>query len=176
MPGRSAAACSRKPRKTTRRPSVQTRTPTYDEVLTMVRRFRDDTKRVKYAGPLMALLEAPNLKALEAQLVRVLTKAERKGTTLERSFAHFDRDRSGTISLVEFEDALQSFGVFPGTELGRRLCAVAEVRQQRRRRHLIGRVLGFIRSKQNTTTAGGNLRRWAPSRARRWRLALGPSY
>ena len=52
----------------------------------MVRRFRDDTKRVKYAGPLMACWKLRNLKALEAQLVRVLTKAERKGTTLERSF------------------------------------------------------------------------------------------
>ena len=68
---------------------------TYDEVLTMVRRFRDDTKR-EVCQAVDGL--SSNLKALEAQLVRVLTKAERKGTTLQRSFAHFDRDRSGTIS------------------------------------------------------------------------------
>ena len=83
---------------------------TYDEVLTMVRRFRDDAGRVKYAGPLLALLEAPNLKALERQLVRVLTKAEQKGTSLEKAFAYFDADDGGTISGAELEDALRALG------------------------------------------------------------------
>ncbi|KAH8058941.1 Ca2-binding protein [Aureococcus anophagefferens] len=69
----------------------------------MVRRFRDDRGRVQYRGPLLSLLEAPNLKALEAQLIRVLTKAEAKGTTLERAFAYFDQDHGGTIS-VRFDE------------------------------------------------------------------------
>ncbi|EGB09848.1 hypothetical protein AURANDRAFT_53149, partial [Aureococcus anophagefferens] len=84
----------------------------------MVRRFRDDRGRVQYRGPLLSLLEAPNLKALEAQLIRVLTKAEAKGTTLERAFAYFDQDHGGTISVVELEDALRALGCFRGANSG----------------------------------------------------------
>ena len=88
---------------------------TYDEVLQMVRRFRDSEKgRVKYLGPLLSLLEAPNFKVIEDHLVRVLTNAEKRGTSLERAFACFDADRGGTISLVEFEDALRALGCFRG--------------------------------------------------------------
>ena len=65
-----------------------------------------------------SLLEAPNLKALEAQLIRVLTKAEAKGTTLERAFAYFDQDHGGTISVVELEDALRALGCFRGANSG----------------------------------------------------------
>ncbi|KAH8048641.1 Ca2-binding protein [Aureococcus anophagefferens] len=83
--------------------SADSNAVTYDEVLMMVRRFRDDRGRVQYRGPLLSLLEAPNLKALEAQLIRVLTKAEAKGTTLERAFAYFDQDHGGTIS-VRFDE------------------------------------------------------------------------
>ncbi|KAH8044573.1 Ca2-binding protein [Aureococcus anophagefferens] len=82
--------------------SADSNAVTYDEVLMMVRRFRDDRGRVQYRGPLLSLLEAPNLKALEAQLIRVLTKAEAKGTTLERAFAYFDQDHGGTISVAIF--------------------------------------------------------------------------
>ncbi|KAK7239088.1 hypothetical protein SO694_00027156 [Aureococcus anophagefferens] len=98
--------------------SADSNAVTYDEVLMMVRRFRDDRGRVQYRGPLLSLLEAPNLKALEAQLIRVLTKAEAKGTTLERAFAYFDQDHGGTISVVELEDALRALGCFRGANSG----------------------------------------------------------
>ena len=57
-------------------------------------------------------------KALENQLVRVLTKAEAKGTTLERAFAYFDGDHGGSISIVELEDALRALGCFRGANSG----------------------------------------------------------
>jgi len=91
---------------------------TYDEVLRMVRRFKNGRGRVEYAGPLLALLEAPNVKALEKQLIRVLTKAEGKGTSLDRAFAYFDADGGGTVSVIELEDALRALGCFRGTNSG----------------------------------------------------------
>lgn len=86
----------------------------YDEVMRIVRRFRDDRGRVVYAGPLLALLEAPNLKALEEHLVRVVLKAEEKGTSLDRVFGYMDADRGGTVSAIELEDALRALGCFKG--------------------------------------------------------------
>lgn len=123
---------------------------TYDEVLTMVRRFRDESKRVRYTGPLLALLEAPNLRALEAHLVRVLTRAEKKGTTLERSFSHFDRDRSGTISLVELEDALRALGCFRGQHSGGVALLLRKFDRSGDGVISLDEFLAYIRSKQNT--------------------------
>lgn len=88
---------------------------TYDEVMCMVRRFRDNRGRVIYAGPLLALLEAPNLKVLEDKLVRVLTNAEARGIPLERIFGYLDVDHGGTVSAIELEDSLRALGCFRST-------------------------------------------------------------
>ncbi|KAJ8607018.1 hypothetical protein CTAYLR_006253 [Chrysophaeum taylorii] len=91
---------------------------TYDEVQQLVRRFRDEHGRVKYKGPLLALLEAPDARAVERRLMRVVKRAEESGTPLERVFGSFDTNRDGTVSLAELEEALRGLGCPAGAAAG----------------------------------------------------------
>ncbi|CAN0013563.1 unnamed protein product, partial [Phaeothamnion confervicola] len=81
----------------------------------LVRRFRGATKGVvRYAGPLLALLDVPSVTALENRLAAAVARAEARGHRLESILREFDADGDGYLSLAELREALTLLRAFEG--------------------------------------------------------------
>jgi len=83
---------------------------TYAELLTLSKRFRDETRkgRVMYAGKLLQLLDVPTVAKAEAALVKDLTALEDRGRSLEDLARLLDRHGDGRVRGVDLHEGLQS--------------------------------------------------------------------
>ena len=83
---------------------------TYADLLTLSKRFRDETRkgRVMYAGKLLQLLDVPTVAKAEAALVKDLTALEDRGRSLEDLARLLDRHGDGRVRGVDLHEGLQS--------------------------------------------------------------------
>lgn len=61
----------------------------------------------RYRDKLLDLLCVPSVQALERKVVRLITRAEEEGASLEEVFRYFDKNKDGLISTQEMEDGLR---------------------------------------------------------------------
>lgn len=96
---------------------------TYGELILLAKRFRDDRAkgRVLYKGPLMHLLDVPNLSNSEALVVRDLTRLEEGGRSMEEVVSLLDRYNDHRIRSQDLHEGFEqlcphSFGRLKGRD------------------------------------------------------------
>ena len=91
-------------------------TISYEELMNLCKRFRSSTKgRIDYKrGGLLELLDVPDVARLEKRLVRLLTLAEDRGTSLEETFNFLDTDNDKEMTASDLEEGLKSLKAFEG--------------------------------------------------------------
>jgi len=98
------------------RGSEDNETISYEELMNLCKRFRSSQKgRIDYKNSgLLELLDVPDVARLEKRLVRLLTLAEDRGTSLEETFNFLDSDNDKEMTAQELEDGLKSLKAFEG--------------------------------------------------------------
>ena len=136
-------------------------TITYEELMLLCKRFRASTKgRIDYAeSGLMELLDVPDVKRLEKRLVRLLTLAEERGTSLEETFNFLDGSGEKEITANDFEESLKSLKAFEGMRRDEISLLVSRFPRNSDGMISISEFISFVRERQPKSPEEDKLRK-----------------
>jgi Ca2+-binding EF-hand superfamily protein len=136
-------------------------TISYDELMKLCKRFRASQKgRIDYKNSgLLELLDVPDVNRLEKRLVRLLTLAEERGTSLEETFSYLDADNDREMTADDLEQGLQSLKAFEGMRKDEISLLVSRFPRNNNGLVSLNEFISFVRERQPKSPEEDKLRK-----------------
>jgi Ca2+-binding EF-hand superfamily protein len=136
-------------------------TISYDELMKLCKRFRGAAKgRIDYKNSgLLELLDVPDVNRLEKRLVRLLTLAEERGTSLEETFSYLDADNDRELTADDMEAGLRGLKAFDGMRRDEISILVSRFPRNNDGLISLNEFIGFVRERQPKSAEEDKLRK-----------------